>query len=355
MEKKNEIPERNTGLDLLRIISMIMVIMLHYLGKGKLLDINNVYKVNHILFSLLESLSIVAVNCYVLISGYFLVKSEFKFKKFLKLWGEVVFYSIAVYIVVVLLGLKQFSISDAIKSCFPIITERYWFVNSYLAMYLLSPYLNKLIYALSQKEYKNMLLILIILFSVLTVLPSDYLLDQTGGYGIIWFVCLYLIAGYIRLHVTEDTINKYKNKYLLFYIVSSILTAIGFVVLKYLSVKLNVKDISEKLLFYNMPLVLISSVFLFLYFNTIKIKNKNINNIILKIAPLTFAVYLIHEQFTLRTVLYKNILHTEICYHNPYAIFIIIGSVFAIFIVCILIEYIRRKTIDFIINKTGRK
>ena len=71
----------------------------------------------------------------------------------------------------------------------------------------------------------------------------------------------------------------------------------------------------------------------------------------MKIAPLTFAVYLIHEQPSLVTILYKKILHTEICYHNPYAIFIMFGSIFAVFIVCILVEYIRIKVIDFIRKK----
>ena len=89
----------------------------------------------------------------------------------------------------------------------------------------------------------------------------------------------------------------------------------------------------------------------FLYFKSIKIKNETINKIILKIAPLTFAVYIIHEQPTLRNILYKDILHTEICYHNIYGIFIILGSVIAIFIICVLIEYIRKKVFKLIERK----
>ena len=82
---------RNIGLDALRIISIIMVLTLHYLGKGGLLDRNNTSEIYNIIYLLLETLSIVAVKCFILISGYFLCKSEFKLKKFLKLWGEVIF------------------------------------------------------------------------------------------------------------------------------------------------------------------------------------------------------------------------------------------------------------------------
>lgn len=105
---------------------------------------------------------------------------------------------------------------------------------------------------------------------------------------------------------------------------------------------------SGKIWAYNNPIILIESIALFLYFHSLKINNKYISKIILKIAPLTFGVYLIHEQSVLRTVLYKNILHTEICYHNPYGCLILIASVLLIFSICIGIEYVRKCSLAFI-------
>lgn len=348
--KQNRLQEtnRNVGLDLLRIISMIMVLMLHYLGKGQITNIENVDKMSYIFYSLIESLVIVAVNCYVLISGYFLVKSEFKFKKLFKLWGEVVFYSIMVYLVVIVLGLQKFSIKDAILACFPVITKQYWFITTYMALYILSPFINKLIYALTKEEYKKLLIILLVIFSLVSILPSEMLLDKTGGYGIIWFICLYLIAAYIRLYITKEKIMKYKKMYIPIYILLGIITTIGVLILQYIFEMLNLRDLSLKLLYYNMPLVLIESICLFLFCNTIEIKNKFVQKVILFIAPLTFAVYIIHEQPVLSKLLYTNILYTEICYHNPYSIFIIIGSVLAVFVICIGIEYIRTKLFELI-------
>ena len=119
---------RNIGLDALRIISMIMVLTLHYLGKGGLLDRNNTSEIYNIIYLLLETLSIVAVNCFILISGYFLCKSEFKLKKFLKLWGEVIFYSIIIYVIFVIIGIEKISISNLVRIIFPVITNQYWFV-----------------------------------------------------------------------------------------------------------------------------------------------------------------------------------------------------------------------------------
>ena len=340
--------ERNVSLDILRILSMLMVLILHYLGKSGLLNLTHVDKFNYILNYLLETLAIVVVNCYVLISGYFLVNSQFKMKKLLKLWGEVLFYSITIYFLLIVFKLQSFNTIEAVKACFPIITNQYWFVTGYFALYILSPFINKLIYAMNKEEYKRLLIILFLIFSLITFLPSDMLLDKTGGYGIIWFVCLYLLSGYIRLHVDKETIIKNRKKFVILYILSAIITTMGILTLKYIFTVLNYKDSSGKLLAYSMPLVLIESVSLFLFFNSLEIKNKIIKKITLFIAPLTFAVYLIHEHLSIRNILYFDILHARICYNNPYGIFIIIGSVIAIFICCIIIKYLRQNVLKLI-------
>ena len=338
-----ETKKRENNLDFLRILCMIMILILHYLGKGGLLEKENVGSTYFAIYYMIESLAMVSVNCYVLISGYFLVKSDFKIKKFFKLWGEVIFYSITIYLMLLLFGLKEFNIKDLIKSCFPVLTKQYWFVNTYLAMYLLSPFINKLIYTLNRKEYKQLLLIIISIFSAMSILPLRCLLDTTGGYGIIWFICLYLIAGYVRIFIQDENIIKHKSKFLIIYFLSAILTTLAILILQPIS-----NTIGNKLLKYNMPLVLVESMAIFMYFKCINIKNKYINKMIMFMAPLTFGVYLIHEQPVFSTILYKDILHTEICYHNTYGILIVLCSSIIMFLACILIEYIRIKIMSFL-------
>lgn len=342
-----DINKRNIGLDILRIISMLMIIVLHYLGKGGLLKAENTSEIYHVIYYFIEALSIIAVNCYVLISGYFLIKSKFKWKKVLQLWLETLFYSIFVYVIIVVLGLKEIDIKGIIKSLFPIITKEYWFINIYLVMYILSPFLNKLINCMSQKEYRKLLLILIICFSIISILPDVYTLDSSHGYGIIWFVCLYLIAGYIRIYdIPKKLIADKKGYLLLLYFIFAIIVTIGMLALDFVGTYLGKGTLMDKFIQYNNIFVLMESIALFMFFKQLNIKNTKIIKIVEFIAPLTLAVYLIHEQSQLRTVLYDKILHTEICYHNPYGIFIMIGTVLVIFIVCIIIEFMRQKILQ---------
>ncbi len=350
-EDYSGINNRNIGLDFLRIICMVMILILHYLSKGGLLDAQNSNHTNYITYNILETLAIIAVNCYILISGYFLVKSEFKIKKFLNLWGEVFFYSVTIYVVLYLFGLIEFKFTDVIKSIVPVVTKQYWFVNVYLVMYLLMPFLNKLIYALGKEEFKKLLILLIIIFSVMTVLPAEWCLDKTGGYGIIWFVCLYFIGAYIRLFIANDYIEKYHNKWIFIYFICVIFIVVAKLSIDWICKKLVINAKGEKVWAYNNPVILIESIMLFLYFNSLRIKSKWISKMILKIAPLTFAVYLIHEQTVLSKILYSNILHTEICYNNSFGVWIVMGSVLLIFCICVIIEYIRKSSLTFIKNK----
>ena len=155
--------KRNIGLDILRIISMMMIIALHILGKGKFITNSKNTDLWQLAY-IIEMFCIVAVNCYVLITGYFSIDSKFKWKKVLKIWGLVLFYSISIYLVLILIGVRQFNTSECIKAFFPILTKEYWFVNCYLLLYILSPFLNKFIKSLEKKEFQRLLVILLVVF-----------------------------------------------------------------------------------------------------------------------------------------------------------------------------------------------
>ncbi len=340
--------KRNIGLDILRIISMMMIIALHILGKGKFITNSKNTDLWQLAY-IIEMFCIVAVNCYVLITGYFSIDSKFKWKKVLKIWGLVLFYSISIYLVLILIGVRQFNTSECIKAFFPILTKEYWFVNCYLLLYILSPFLNKFIKSLEKKEFQRLLVILLVVFCILTsILPSNYTLDATRGYGILWFIVLYFVAAYIRIHIQI----KHKNYInLCIYMIVTILSIIVAIGLRNISLESGIKDYSSRLFNYNFIFVLISSVALFIYFLNLKVKSNFIKNAVTTVAPLTFAVYLMHEQYSLSRILYFNILELDKYYNNLMQIVIILLDVVFIFAICCIIEYIRKLCVKQFLNK----
>lgn len=84
---QNSKTSRNPSFELLRIISMLMVVTLHFLGHGRVLENVRLFSSNFFVAWMIESLAYVTVNCFVLISGYFLVNSKFRVKKLFTLYG----------------------------------------------------------------------------------------------------------------------------------------------------------------------------------------------------------------------------------------------------------------------------
>ena len=93
MQKK----ERMANLEVLRCVAMMMVVVLHYLGKGGLLpDLTAPLSAQDTVAWLLEAFCIVAVNVYMMISGYFLCESSFKLSRLLTLWVQLWLYSVGI-------------------------------------------------------------------------------------------------------------------------------------------------------------------------------------------------------------------------------------------------------------------
>lgn len=339
---------RNSNIELLRIISTFMVLILHCLDWSGAL--NYVEGIDYYLYWGFEALSIVAVNVFVLINGYFMINSSFKFKSFFKISvSGVLLYSIIFSLINIFVSGEQITISHILKMCFPITTKKFWFVNSYLALYLISPFLNKLIHSISKKALEILIFILVLLFSVrVSFLPLSWSQDSSGGMGIIWFVVLYILAAYIRLWYQHQ--GSY-NKYIVIYFCISFFILLMKKVLIIAGINI---DLSSKFYGYSSITVLSSSVMLFLYFIYRKPMPLELSKIINKIARHSFSVYIIH--FSILSVLWTNILQVHKHLSNPmsgcaYILFLCV----VIYVFCTLIDIIKtflgRKIMNVISNK----
>lgn len=340
----NKTKTRDAGIELLRIIAMLMIVALHYLAHGEGLTQNSKFGLNWSFSWALEAVCIVAVNCYVIISGYFLVTSQFKIQKLIRLWIQVLFYSITIYLALAGMGLEPLNIKHLAMACVPVLTNQYWFVTVYLALYIASPFLNIFIHALSKKQFQNLLILLFIILSLWpTLLPFGFSLDKTNGFSIIHFIFLYIIAAYIRLYWNHEIKKGY-------YLSAYILLTLMITASKFILTLMGFHALSGAFYEYNSVTVILSSIMLFMYFRSISIKNTFLNKGIISVSALTFGVYLIHEDIFLRGILYKNILHTDWYINTQYYIPAAIITTLAIFILCILIDAIRKKLFTTIEN-----
>ena len=156
--------KRQTNIELLRIVAMLMIITLHFLGHGDVMGSFGEPSVAHAICEIIKGICMVAVNCFILISGYFLINAEFKWSKVVKLLLQIWFYSVILFVILAATGCIDVGFKDFIFALFPVSTNADDFSTAYLLLYVLSPFLNKLILQLDQKQHITLLAILLLFF-----------------------------------------------------------------------------------------------------------------------------------------------------------------------------------------------
>ena len=320
---------RASNFELLRIICMLMIVGLHLFGKGGALEKLTPMDINYYFVNISECLLIVAVNCFVLMSGYFEIK--FNTRKILALHHQVLFYSIVIAFVFYFYGdYYQYTSENVIKSLFPVIFNQWWFVSIYIALYFFSPFFNSSLMSLSKIEYQKILACSFLVFCVLPTFKVG-LVNNSNGYSLYSFMFLYAIGNYIRKYGGKT--SKTNMKFLYGYLVCSVLTFLSNLFLTRL-IGHNVLHF----LGYDKIFTFVGSVCLFLFFKSLTIKSTSINYI----ASLVFSVYIIHEHPAVRAYIWQGLFHCDTWIYSSYYPIYSIGIIIIIFAVCLFVEYLRK-------------
>lgn len=296
---------RMANLELLRCIAMMMVVVLHFLGKGNILGNLTEKQLGSTKTAawLLESFCIVAVNLYMLISGYFLSTSSFKLSRLLKLWLQIWVYSVGVGILAYALGIcpeSEFGTHYLLTLVLPISMGHYWFMTAYIFLYLLLPLIGKTVREMSKGQMQVALGLLLFTFCVLkSFLPARLEMDGQG-YDFLWYLCVFLTAAYIR-RFGWNFLQK-KGCAIALYLAAVLAIFGGTMGLRQIYLHTGSLGLIVKIcLEYNHILPLLAAVGLFGVLLKVKVSD-GAANIINQIAPYTLGVYLLHENIGVRYV-----------------------------------------------------
>jgi hypothetical protein len=253
---------------------------------------------------------------------------------------ETIFYTFTITIVLYLLG--KASLYDITKSIMPFAPTKfsYWFVNKYLAVILLSPFICKVCTTISKRQYQILLVTLLSIgSSLLTVFPFGELFGN--GFSLLWMIIVFITGGYLRLHAPEF---KYWG-----------ITALGLLILYNIC---NIYGQGVICLGYNSLITWSLAIATFMWFKNLHMPN---NGIIAKttsfIAPHVFAAYLIHEQGLMRTYI-VDLLH-KFSGHMPDMLYLYIFGM-AVIIISVIIDKFRMilfkyAGIDYLTGKIATK
>ena len=200
---------------MLKIVSMTMIITLHMLGHGGILETLPIMSGSYQAAWLMEIACYGAVNCYALISGFLLARCNVR--KLFELWMQVIFYSLGITIFMnctLLAG--AVSKEEWIYSVFPITSRKSWYITAYFGMMCLIPIMRIAIDKIDELLYRRVLIAIFLIYSILPVIVR-YLLQGAvnidpftvnGGYSSLWLCLMYLFGAYIRKYFDYKKVKR---------------------------------------------------------------------------------------------------------------------------------------------------
>ncbi len=343
--------ERNYGIDLLRMVSMILVAVLHVLGQGGVLSAAGRLEdqTNFEVAWFLEIAAYCAVNCYALISGYVGIHAKYKYSNIVMLWLQVFFYTGLITLLFSHFEPDMVGETQIWNAFFPAVKSEYWYFSAYFGMFFFIPLFNSAVHHLSQNQMRAVLIATFLLFSIL---PSLFRTDLLGtaqsnvfwisnGYNIMWLSSLYLLGAYLSKYKSFSKIPSLVL--LLLYLLSVYVTWI---------LKFHTEH-GAVAVHYTSPTILLSGMMLVLLFSRLRFRSHSVQTCIRILSPAAFGVYLIH---THPLIWKKYMLRRYVAFSafEPWRmVFAVFCAACCIYAVCTVIDLVRHYLFKLLHLKQG--
>ena len=320
---------RNYGLDLLKFLSMVYVIIIHTYGSGGILSTSQGFS-NRIAIAVL-CFATISVDAFALVTGYTSytdVPKPFNYKRLFDTWIQVFFYGLIITLICNFVFSGKIDTEAFLRACLPVFYNEYWYFTAYFLVTLLSPLILTAVRHLSEASLKKLIVVTFLLFAVL--IPFSF-----EGYSIVnpftfaWIFILYFWGAAIRkCHIGENI----SSITLIFMITTcALITFIWNTVLSKISshpVIWNNSILDQ----YNSPIMVISAMCYLILFSKIK-PNKSVSRLLGFLAPCLFSAYLINSH----PIMYNEVLYERfvpLAYINPLLAALIVILFSVVFTIC---------------------
>ena len=337
----SQAPARSSNIELLRSLAMLLIIGHHISVHSGFGFPAETITVNRLWIEFIQIGGHLGNCIFVLITGYFMIRSASSpTRKLVKLWLQIVTYAVTCYMLSCLLGGASFSWKALVKAFFPVtlMSGTWWFTGTFFMLLLLSPFLNKLLHALTRTEYRAMLTIMTVCWCLVPTFTDKTMMSNS----LLSFGYLYALAGYIRLYPPKSSVSGKK----------CLLAAVAVTFATFLYVFVFDLLGREHPWFYThalhqyaynrLPTVLIALLLLVGFLRT----NISPSRLINTIASAAFGIYLIHEEPSVRPLLWKTLFRNASYAASPDLIPRTLLEIIGVFCICMLIELFRLRVLE---------
>ena len=320
---------RSSGIELLRILCMFCIIMSHYLGHG----ISVIFDNDPQWAVFVYPLAYIANNAFFLITGWFLLKTKFSFKKLVSLVSHILILNY-ILLLVNLVVFRERSLTNIVKQIFPITSNLNWFLSVYVFIYAIGPFLKRMILYLRDrtKTFNALIAVLMFFYSCLGFITPVNVYANIMMQGIV----IVILGNWIELQ--KEKLRTYHP---------GIIALAGYVLAVFFTLCLRfaanyvpvLADFDSHFRSNNSPFIIMAAAGLVVLFSNLNFHSKFVN----LIASSVMTTYLIHDNGQFKGHIWFDILRVQnhLSVIVPYMFicaFIVLGS-------CFLIDLILKNTI----------
>ena len=311
---------RNMGVELARIIAIVLVILFHFFDWGGADDCQSVS------LRYVRVLSQSCVDIFVVISGFISVGRKHRLSRYLELWLQVLFTGIVCGLGVCAICRIKPNCADVLKMLLPVTSREYWYFTDYTILFFLMPLLD--IDKLSKRTFSIIILVGFFLFCSPHFVRFGDVFNIKGGFSVIWLVYLYLLGAYLARFLSSGL--SVSTMFVLVLLIPLLGALMSFVF-----------PIAFGKLFlgYVAPLVVIESSIIVMAMSRIKFKSNTIINLISYFSATTFGVYIWHCQPLFLEHVFRN--RFVFLSNNPSGGFLAVILAISFFVLIAFIERLR--------------
>ena len=355
--------KRDSNFELLRIIAMFAIVMAHQKQHGLWFEPNCEVTFNFLLSRF--RLGWLGNILFMMISGYFMANVTFSWKKVFKLWLEIFTISAGIGLFTYFSKIPvvstwydsenylqfgffatahQATIKELIRSFLPTFFANNWFAAAYIVFYFFAPFCAILFNTLTEKQHRNLLFCMLFFGTIVPFFPKEALFV---GDNLFLFMLCFCTADYIRRYDPKILQNTKMNIILSLALLIFFFCWIAFSYLvlfeKFPVLKNHIDGIENRFTRMNTPTAFLCGTLIFCVFRQMKIPyNRFINTV----ASATFGVYLLHENWLIKRAVWHGIFKLDDWISSPYLLPYMFFCAIVVFIVCTIIELLRKKLFD---------
>lgn len=304
--------KRDYGIDLVKMLAMMMVVAHHILMYG-----NFEAKLGgwgNCVVGVFHCFCYCAVDVFVMATGWIMCRHNFKYVRLFYLWRRFVGYSLfLVCMGACVLPSGVVCWRDWLESVTPILSNVNWFLTEYVALFFTIPFLNKMLGALAYRDKLVLEVSGIGLLSILPLVSGHDLFITKWGYSYVWFLFLYVTGAILVDVMANENSRRMITRMILVVcvIVGCVCSELSVIVCEALVSNYGFGGrLGEMACSYTSPTILLEALGLFLFFSRVEIKSKRLCSVVALLAPSTFIVFVVHTNS-----MFHKLTGWENCFH----------------------------------------